>query len=190
MHSLVATLRYSLRMLRKDPGLTAAVLLILTLGIGATTAVYTVIYATLLAPLPYPEPQQLMVVWSLDHGQRNVSSTGDFLDWRRENRSFQQMVAWSGGSLNVATGDQPEQLSGRWVTPGYFDMQGIRFLSGRDFREEEGLAARDHEVVLTYKLWNRLGADRNAIGRPMRINGEPYTVVGVLAPGLADRRGP
>ena len=187
MRTLIGNLRYSLRMLRKNPGLTAAVIATLMLGIGATTAIYTVVYAVLLAPLPYPEPNQLVMVWSKIRGHDNGLSAGDFLDWREQSKSFQQLAAWTGSSFNIATQEQPEQLDGMRATPGWFSMQGMPFLMGRDFRPEEGIPGGDHAVILTHKLWNRLGANRAIVGQPLRINGEPYTVVGVLAPGIGDR---
>jgi putative ABC transport system permease protein len=187
---LFRNLHYSLRMMRKNPGLTAAVLVTLALGIGATTAIYTVVYATLLAPLPYPDPNQLVIVWSTIQGNRNGMSAGDFLDWQRQNKSFQQLAAWTGGSFNLSTRDQPEQIEGSLTSPGWFSMQGMPFLMGRDFRPEEGVPGKDHAVILTYKLWNRLGANRGIVGQQLRIDNAPYTVVGVLAPGLPDRLGP
>ena len=187
MGTWLGNLRYSVRMLRKNPGLTAAVVATLMLGIGATTAIYTVVYAVLLAPLPYPNPEQLVMVWSKVKGNNNVMSAGDFLDWRQQSHSFQQLVAWTGGDFNLATAQHPEQVEGKRATPGWFAMQGIPFLLGRDFLPEEGIPGRDHEVILTYKLWNRLGANRGILGQALRLNSEPYTVVGVLAPGLADR---
>jgi putative ABC transport system permease protein len=187
MRTLIRNLGYGLRVLRKNPGLTAAVIVTLMLGIGATTAIYTVVYAVLLAPLPYPQPDQLVMVWSKVGGGRNPMSAGDFLDWKEQSKSFQQLAAFTGGSLNLATQDQPEQIDSMRATPGWFSMQGIPFLMGRDFLPEEGIPGRDHGVILTYKLWNRLGANRGIIGQPMRINGEPYTVVGVLSPGVGDR---
>ncbi len=190
MRNLLRNLLYSLRMLRKDRGLTFAVLTTMALGIGATTAIYTIVYASLIAPLPYPHPEQLVIVWSKVAGYRNGISAGDFLDWQRQNKSFQQLAAWTGGSFNLSTHDQPEDVNGRQVTPGWFDLQGISFLMGRDFVAEEGVPGKEHEVILTYKLWNRLGADRAFIGKTIQVNGAPYAVVGVLAPGLADRLGP
>jgi len=187
VRTLIGNLRYSLRMLRKNPGLTAAVIATLMLGIGATTAIYTVVYAVLLAPLPYPEPNQLVMVWSKIRGHDNGLSAGDFLDWREQSKSFQQLAAWTGSSFNIATQEQPEQLDGMRSTPGWFSMQGMPFLMGRDFRPEEGIPGGDHAVILTHKLWNRLGANRAIVGQPLRINGEPYTVVGVLATGIGDR---
>ena len=187
MRTLIRNLGYGLRGLRKSPGLTAAVIATLMLGIGATTAIYTVVYAVLLAPLPYPQPDQLVMVWSKVGGGRNPMSAGDFLDWKEQNKSFQQLCAFTGGSFNLATPEQPEQLDGMRATPGWFNMQGIPFLMGRDFLTEEGIPGKDHAVILTYRLWNRLGANRGILSQPMRINGEPYTVVGVLSPGVGDR---
>jgi putative ABC transport system permease protein len=187
MRTLMRNVVYGLRMLRKSPGVTAAVIATLMLGIGATTAIYTVVYAVLLAPMPYPNPEQLVMVWSKVNGGRNGMSAGDFLDWKEQNHSFQQLAAFTGATLNLATQDQPEPIDAMRCTPGWFDMQGIRFLMGRDFRTEEGIPGKDHATVLTYKLWDRLGANRNILSQPVRIDGELYTVVGVLAPGVADR---
>ena len=190
MVKLFQNLRYGLRMLRKSPGLTGAIILTLMLGIGATTAIYTVDYAVLLAPLPYPSPEQLVIVWSKVNGQNNGMSAGDFLDWKDQNKSFQQLAAWTAGSFNLSTKDQPEQVDGMRATPGWFSLQGMPFLLGQDFRDEEGIPGRDRAVILTHKLWNRLGANRDIIGKTLRVNGEPYTVEGVLAAGLPDRLGP
>jgi putative ABC transport system permease protein len=187
MSSLLRNLRYTVRMLWKNPGLTITVLLTLALGIGANTAIFTVDYATLLAPLPYPQPDQLVVVWSKIQTFHNGISAGDFTDWQRQNSTFQSLDAFTGGSFNIASKDQPENIDGRQVTPGYYNMLGRPFFLGRDFLPEEGVAGRDHVVILTHKLWSHMGADPKLVGQPMRINGEPYTVVGVLEPGLADR---
>jgi predicted permease len=187
MLNLLQDLRYSVRMLRKDRGLTIAVLATLALGIGATTAIYTVVYATLLAPLPLAHPNELMVVWSKIKGSRNGISAGDFLDWQRRSHSFQGLFAVTGGNFNLSSKGSPEQVDGKRVTPGYFDTMGFPLMMGRDFLPEEGVPGKDHVVILTHKLWVRLGANRNIVGQQIRINSEPYTVVGVLAAGLSDR---
>jgi putative ABC transport system permease protein len=174
-------------MLRKDRGLTFAVIATLALGIGATTAIYTVVYSTLLAPLPLAHPEQLVMVWSKVSGHRNGISAGDFLDWQRLNHSFQGISAVTNGNFNLATKGAPEQVNGRRVTPGFFNMMGYPLMMGRDFLPEEGTPGNDHVVMLTHKLWLRLGANPNIVGQQMRINSEPYTVVGVLAEGLSDR---
>ena len=187
MPTLLRNLRYAVRMLARNPGLTLTVLFTLALGIGANTAIFTVDYATLLAPLPYPQPNQLVMVWSKIKTFRNGISAGDFTDWKRQNSSFQDLNATTGGSFNIASKDQPENIDGGQFTPGYFNMLGLPFFLGRDFLPEEGVDGKNHEVILTHKLWSHLGADPRLIGHSMRINGEPYTVVGVLAPGIFDR---
>ena len=187
LQNLKQNLHYSLRMLRKNISLTIAVMVTLALGIGATTAIYTVVYATLLAPLPFPHPEQLVMVWSKVQNYRNGMSAGDFLDWQQRSRSFQSLCAWTGGNFNLGTNDAPEQLNGRLTTPGFFNMMGERFQFGRDFLPEEGIPGRDRVVILTHKLWMRLGADPHLLGKQLPINGSRYTVVGVLAPGVPDR---
>jgi predicted permease len=187
MQNLLRNLRFSTRMLLKNPGLTLTILLTLALGVGANTAIFTVDYATLLEPLPYPHPDQLMVVWSKIQTYHNGISAGDYTDWKRENTAFQDLNAWTGAAFNLSTKDQPEQIDGRMVTPGFYRMLGTPFFLGRDFLAEEGQTGRDHEVILTHKLWKRLGSNQHIVGETLRVNAEPYTVVGVLAPGLYDR---
>ncbi|HEX3986198.1 MAG TPA: ABC transporter permease [Acidobacteriaceae bacterium] len=186
MQTLLQNLRYSLRTLGRNPGLTITVLLTLALGIGANTAIFTVDYATLLAPLPYPKPDQLVMVWSKIQTFRNGVSAGDYLDWKRQSTVFQDLNAWTGTSFNVATKEQPEYIEATQTTVGWLRMQGEPLLLGRYFLSEEGVAGRDHVVILTHKLWEKLGGNRNIVGTTMRLNGEPYTVVGVQRPGTYD----
>jgi putative ABC transport system permease protein len=187
VQNLLRNLRFSFRMLLKNPGLTVTILLTLALGVGANTAIFTVDYATLLQPLPYPHPEQLMVVWSKIQGYHNGISAGDYTDWKRENSTFADMNAWTGGAFNLSSKEQPEQIDGRMVTPGFYRMLGTPFFLGRDFLQDEGQVGRDHEVILTHKLWKKLGSNPNIVGTTLRLNAEPYTIVGVLAPGLYDR---
>ena len=187
MTKLIQHLRYALRQLRKSPGFTAVAVMTLALGIGATTAIYTVLYATFLAPMPYPNADQLVMVWSKIGGGRDAVSTADFLDWKRQSTVFQDLNAWSGRSFNLGNAQNPEQVDGHVITPGWFKMQGFHFFLGRDFLPEEGEPGRDHVVILMHNLWERIGANRNIIGQQIRMNRELYTVVGVLAPGVADR---
>ena len=187
MQNLLRNIRFSLRILAKNPGLTFTVLLTLALGIGANTAIFTVDYATLLAPLPYPRPDQLVVAWSKIQGFHNGVSAGDYTDWKQQSRSFQDLNAWTGDSFNIATKAQPENIDGRRVTPGFYRMTGDRFYLGRDFLPEEGQEGKDHVVILMHKLWKRLGSDPHIIGKTIQVNGEPHTVVGVFAEGMTDR---
>src|SRR3984957_12327959 len=187
MSGIFHDLRYALRQLRKNPGFTAVAVVTLALGIGATTAIYTVLYATFLAPMPYPESEQLVMVWSKLNGERRIVSAADFLDWKRQSNVFQDLAAWNDGMFNLAASDRPQQVPGQLTTPGWYRMQGFRFFLGRDFLPEEGEPGKDRVVILAHSLWQRLGANTNIIGQQLRINSEPYTVVGVLAPGLGDR---
>ncbi len=187
MQTLLQNLRFSLRMLWKSKTLTLTVLLTVALGIGANTAIFTVVYATLLAPLPYPEPDQLVMVWSKIGDGHNVVSAGDYLDWKQQSSAFQDIDAWTGGSFNIATRDQPELVPGSLTTPGFSNMMGTRFLMGRDFLPEEGQVGKDHEVILTHKLWMKLGSNPKILGTPVMLNSEPYTVVGVFGTGPSDR---
>jgi putative ABC transport system permease protein len=189
MKELVRDARFGLRLLAGSPGFTSVAVLALALGIAASTAIFSVVYATLLAPLPYPEPDQLVMVWSKIQGNKNVTAAGDYLDWKRESRVFQHLNAWTGRGVSLATGaSQPEQVQASVVTPGFYTMVGDPLLLGRDFLPEEGEVGKDQVVILTHRLWQqRFGGDRAVVGREIRIDGKPYTVVGIMAPGLADR---
>jgi putative ABC transport system permease protein len=179
--------RYAVRSFGRTPGFTAVALLALMLGIGANTAIFSVVYAVLLAPLPYPNPDQLVMVWSKINGHRARVSAGDYLDWKRQSTAFQSLGAWGGANFNLSISGRPEVIRARVTTPGLIDLQGIRFSMGRDFLPEEGEVGKDHVAIMTHRLWERLGADPNIVGKQIRLNGEPYIVVGVFAPGMADR---
>jgi putative ABC transport system permease protein len=187
IETLLQDIRFGLRMLAKNPGFTAVAVITLALGIGANTAIFTLAYATLLAPLPYPEPEQLVMVWSKLQGHRNTVSAGDFTDWKRQSRAFEDLNAWTPYDFNIATKEKPEFVEGMQATPGYNRMLGNPLFLGRNFLSEEGEAGSDQVVIVTYRLWRHLGANTKIIGQAIQINGEPYTVVGVMAPGTADR---
>jgi putative ABC transport system permease protein len=188
MANFARNVRFGLRLLLKNPGFTTVALLALILGIGANTAIFSVVYATLLSPMPYPNPDQLVMVWSKVNGNRNGVSAGDFLDWKSQSTVFQSMCAWTGGNFALSNTDHPEMIQTRLTTPGFNDMVGTPFFLGRDFLPEEGQVGREHVVIMTHRLWmERFGSDRDIIGKPIRLNGEPYIVVGVLAVGQPDR---
>ncbi len=187
MANFARNVRFGLRLLGKNPGFTCVALLALILGIGANTAIFSVVYAALLSPLPYPNPDQLVMVWSKVNGHNNSVSAGDYLDWKRQNTVFQDLVAWSGGTFSLTAGGHPEAMQARIPSPGFFNMQGIPLMLGRDFLPEEGVSGRNHVVIMTHRLWQeRFGSDLHIIGQPVRLNGEPYIVVGVLAAGMPD----
>jgi putative ABC transport system permease protein len=179
---------FGLRLLWKNPGFTAVAVLALALGIGANTAIFSVVYATLLAPLPYDQPDRIVMVWSKVNGSRNGVSAGDFLDWQRQNTVFDSIAAWTGGQMSLSSSAHPEQVNAEPCTPGFLHVLGQPFLLGRDFLPEEGQLGKELETILTYKLWkNRFGGDRHIVGQQIRMDGKQYTVVGVLAPGATDR---
>src|SRR5215212_9901966 len=189
MHTVLQNLRYSVRILIRKPSFTLVAVLTLALGVGATTAIFSVVYATLFEPLPYPKPDQLVMVWSKANQRRSSVSAGDYLEWKRRVTSFQYLEAWSGGTFNVATDERPEQVQAALMTPGFFRMTGTPMYLGRDFLPEEGEPGKDRVVVMTHRLWSKyFGADRGIIGRQIRMNGEPYTVIGVTPPGMRDRQ--
>ncbi|HEX5964828.1 MAG TPA: ABC transporter permease, partial [Pyrinomonadaceae bacterium] len=180
-------LTFGLRTLVKSPGFALTAVLTLALGIGATTAMFSVVYAVF-EPMPYPNPDQLVMVWAKLPAGRNSVPAGDFFDWRQRSTSFQALHSWSGVSFNITGGDRPEQVPGSRRTPGFFTMEGLPFLLGRDFLPEEGEQGKEHVVILSHRLWTRqFAADPDLVGKQIRMNGEPYTVVGIMPPGIHDR---
>lgn len=190
MQGLLQNLRYTFRTLRESLGLTATILLTIAVGIGATTAIFTVDYATLLAPAPYPHPDRLVNVWSKIQGHRNFVSPGDLIDWRGRNTVFEELETGAPDNVNIATKDRPEYLEGMEATPGFNAMFGNPLFLGRNFLPEEAEPGKSHVVILTHRLWEHLGANPVILGQTMQINGDIYTVVGVLAPGTPDRWAP
>jgi predicted permease len=186
---MLQSLFFGLRLLRRNPGFTAVAVITLAIGIGANTAIFSVVYPVVFEPLPYPQPDQLVMVWQKVQGNRNTVSGGDFLDWKRQNTVFQELNAWTGQDFNLATADRPERIGGGVVTPGLITMTQRDFFMGRDFTQDEATPGKDHVVIITHKLWKRLGGDPAILGKALRLDGEPYTVVGVNMPGTADRLG-
>ena len=178
--SLKQNISFAFRTLLKNKGFTITAVLTLALGIGSTTAIFSVVYAVF-EPMPYPNPDQLVMVWGKVPGGRAPVPANDLLAWRERSSSFQAMNAWNGTSFNVATDDRPEQVPASRRTPGFFTMEGLPMLLGRDFVPEEGDQGRDRVVILSHRFWSKhFHSNRDLIGKDIRMNGEPYTVVGVL----------
>jgi putative ABC transport system permease protein len=191
MGNFVRDARIGFRLLKNAPGFTAVAVLTLALGIAANTAIFSVIYATYLAPLPLRDPDRLVMVWSRIQGNRNVTAAGTYLEWKRQATVFEDLNAWAGRRVNLSTGNRPENVNGNVATPGFLAMMGYGYplTLGRDFLPEEGTVGRDRVVILTHSLWmERFGGDRGIIGRQVRISGTLHTVVGVLGAGAADRQ--
>jgi predicted permease len=187
MQMLLKNVGFALRQLRRSPGFAVVAILTVALGIGATTAIFSVVYATMLAPLPYPHPDRLVLAWSHTNRGDNSVSIADYLDWKAQNKTFQQMMAWYSDTFNMATGDRPEEVRGMRIAGGWYSLLGAEFSMGRDFGPADIEPGKDHEVILPHVTWERLGADPHILGKTLRIDQEPYTVVGVLAPGAPDR---
>lgn len=189
IETLWQDVRYALRMLASAPGFTAVAVLTLALGVGANSTIFTVINSTLLKPLPYPEADRLVLVWKTyasDPDDVNIVSAPDFWDWDRENDVFARMAIFdsAGKAYNLGiegSGRQAEGVSGVRVTAGFFDVLGVTPFIGRTFRPEEETPGRHRAVILSHGLWaRRYGSDQSLVGRTIRIDGEPYMVVGVL----------
>ena len=169
MNTLLPNLRYALRQLRKSPGFTLTAMLTLALGIGATTAIYTVVYATLIADLPYPKPQELVMVWSTIHGNRNVVSAADYLDWKQQSTVFSGLYAFYMDTMNLGGIEDPEILHVDFGAPGWYTALGTPFSFGRDFLPEEANDGKNHVVILTNRLWRRLAPTRRSLARPCSL---------------------
>ncbi|HEX5833197.1 MAG TPA: ABC transporter permease [Pyrinomonadaceae bacterium] len=187
---MIKDVRYGLRMLTKNLGVSAIAVLTLALGIGANTAIFSVVSTVLLNPLPYKDPERLVSLWENvpQHG-RWRAAPANFLDWKKQNTVFQDVAAF-GGSTATLTGDgDPEQLSGAAVTPGYFEVVGVQPALGRTFQPEEYQLGTDRVVILGHGLWQRrYGGDKNIINRNITLDGNSCTVVGVMPPGLFPAR--
>ncbi|HYW41286.1 MAG TPA: ABC transporter permease [Bryobacteraceae bacterium] len=186
MFTLLGDLRYSFRTLRKMPGFSIVALLVLALGIGANTAIFSVVNSVLLRPLPFPGADRLALIWETDLKdgiQREGPSAPNFLDWKEQNQSFEDMALLEVGTGTVTGEGEPEQVIGLRVTTNFLSMLGARAVLGRGFTAAEGEGqARYPVAVLTNGFWKRrFGADPRVIGRAFTMNSEPYTVIGVLA---------
>jgi putative ABC transport system permease protein len=185
---LLRDVRYAFRLLRDRPGFACVALATLALGIGANTAIFSFVYAIFMAPLPHRDPDKLVTVWSQFEGGRLRVDARDFTEWKRQATVFEGLSAWYPGSVNLAGGDRPEQVQAIVASPGFLGMMGHPVVLGRDFLEEEGNVGRDQVAILSNRLWRtRFGANPDLIGREVRIDGRPRTVVGVLGAGPGDR---
>ena len=188
MDSLIKDLRYAIRTLAKSPGFACIALLALALGIGPNTAIFSVVYANLLAPLPYSHPDQLVMVWSKEKGDRNQVSAADFLDWQRQAKSFSELAAFFDQGYNLSSSSEPQFIQGQRVSTNLFHLLGEKPQIGRGFREEDDQSDRDHVFIMAHRCWmSRFGADPHIVGKRIYLNGEPYTAIGVMAPGPWDR---
>ncbi len=177
-------LRYGARMLVKNFGFTAVALITLALGIGANTAMFSVVNALLLKPLPYRNPEQLVWVGETAPQRKNDFIPGPhFLDWREQSQTLEQIAAYSPNDLTLTGAGEPERLDGNRVSAGFFTLLGVTPLLGRNFLPAEDRAGGERAAIISHSLWQRrFSADQNIIGRSITLDNQSYAVVGVLPP--------
>src|ERR1044071_92720 len=184
MKTLLQDVRYGFRMLRKSPGVTLAAVVSLALGIGANTAIFSVVNSILLKSLPYAEPERVVLLWGdsrAEGNRRNQVSATDVDDWRRENTSFEEVSTCGDWSATFLGGGEPERVPGTQVGDGFFRVMRGTPMLGRTFLPEEQEEGKDNVIVLGQGLWRRrFGGDPNVVGQAVSLGGRPYTVVGVM----------
>src|SRR5262245_2363126 len=180
---------YAVRGLYKRPLFAIAAVVTLALGIGANSAIFSVVHAVLLRPLPYPSPDRLMMLWSYNPRQgfdKDVSAYPNFDDWRRQSTSFDGMSAYYGADYALTQAGDPAQIRAAIVTPGFFETLGVRPALGRTFGSREGTAGGNHVAILSHALWQtRFGSDPAIVGRSIVLDGVAHEVLGVMPASFA-----
>ncbi len=188
MESFIQDLRFGARMLMKQPGFTLIAVLTLALGIGANTAIFSVVNAVMLRPLPYSEPDRLVQVWATNPQANRWGdwvSYPDFRDWREQNTVFEEIGACRGFAFNLSGEDSPEGVAGAYASAGLFTVLGVKPILGRTFLAEEDRPGANRVAVISHSLWQRrFGADPDLVGKTIKVNGESHVVVGVMPPGF------
>ena len=184
---LTQDIRFALRQLRKSPGFAVIAILTLALGIGANTAIFSVVEGVLLAPLPFAQPDRLVMVWESNPRFPHVwTSYLNFRDRQREARSFERMAAfstWQG--FDLTNPGMPEHLEGKQISAGFFATLGTRLAQGREFTAGEDVSGGAPEVIISDRLWrNRFGGKADALGKSVTLNGVDYSIVGVAPDGF------
>jgi putative ABC transport system permease protein len=191
MATLTQNLKFALRLLRKSPGFALVAILIMALGIGANTAIFSVVHAVLLDPLPFRDADSLVQIWhtppqkSFPGITKFAVSAANFLDWQKQSHAFDQMALYSGAHFDITGAGKPEAITASTVSPEFFSVLGVEPLHGRVFLPEENNPGRNHEVILGYKFWQtHYASDPNAVGKSINLDGEPHTIIGVMGPKM------
>ena len=184
LEQLWQDVRFGARMLRRNPGFTAVAVLTLALGIGANSAIFSVVEGVVLAPLPYSQPERLVMVWeSNPHFPRVYISYLNFLDWQRNARSFQQMTAFRALGFDMTNPGTPEHLDGKEISAGFFSTLGSKLTFGRDFSTQEDQHDGPPVIIISDRLWRtRFDASPTALGKSITLNGVDSTIVGIAPP--------
>ncbi len=185
MFSLMQDVRYAFRLLAKSPGFTAVAILALALGIGANTAIFSVVNAVLLRPLPYRDPSHLVLIIEKSKYPTITVSYQNYLDWRDQSHSFESMEAIYGANMTLTGKGDPERLVARRVTAGFFPALGISPKIGRNFTPQEDTGGGTPVAILSYGLWQRsFGGSNGVLGQTVNLDAQPYTVIGVMPAGF------
>ncbi|MGB7921783.1 MAG: ABC transporter permease [Pyrinomonadaceae bacterium] len=188
IETLWQDVRYGMRMLLKRPGFTLVAVLALALGIGANSAIFSVVNAVLLRPLPFDDPERLVVVWEKRPRQNRdavPASPADFVDWQKQNQVFERMAAHMPRAFNLTGAGEPEQIVGQLVTADFFSVLGVKAAEGRTLLAEVDRPGGERAVVISHALWQRrFGGDRSLVGKSIRLDDEGVTVVGVMPPAF------
>jgi len=187
MHGLLQDLRYGARTLLKQPGFTSIAVLTLALGIGANTAIFSVVHAVLLRPLPFPEAERMVAIQELGpDGKRRQATPANFLDWRAQSTVFEQIAAIHEREANLTgEGGEPERIRLAVASAAFFDVLGVRPVRGRLFQPADEAAGHAPVIVLGHGLWRRrFGEDPEIVGGTVALNGQSYTVIGIAPPGM------
>ncbi|HEV2802103.1 MAG TPA: ABC transporter permease [Pyrinomonadaceae bacterium] len=186
MGNILQDLRYGFRMLRKTPGFTLVAVVTLGLGLGANSAIFSVVNAVLLRPLPLGEPERLVVVWEKKQTQDSAVAYPNYLDWREGSRAFAQLAAYRRDSFNLTGAGEPERVAGRHVTGNFFATLGVRPVAGRDFTAADAQPNSAPAAILSQGFWQRrFGGDASVINRQLTLNDKSYTVVGIAPADVA-----
>lgn len=179
---LTKDISYGMRMLRKNPGFTAVAVLTLALGIGANTAIFAFLNAALIKPLPYPDPERLVFVWETNKDGDFRSAAYLYMqEWREESELFSDLASMIAQSVNLTGDDDPTRIRGGFVSDGFFDVVGVRPMMGRGFRKGEDREGSELVAVLNHAIWKvRYGSNPDIVGERIQLNGESYTVIGVM----------
>src|ERR1043166_1350149 len=187
MSNILKDILYAIRSLAKHPGFTAIAVITLALGIGANTAIFSVVNAVLLRPLPFDEPERIVWLWDTQP-QLSIAPTSlpDFLGWKEQNRSFDHLAAFQGGNMFVDAGEGSTDSPVGLVTPELFSVFHVSPILGRTFTNEETQPGRFRVAVLSHSMWrSRFGSDPNVSGRTIQLNGATYTIIGVMPAGFS-----
>lgn len=189
MEMLLQDIRYGLRVLLKRPIFTLAAVITLALGIGTNTAIFSVVNAVLLRPLPFDDPDRILQLWSTNKqdGQNNlVVAVPDFLDWQAQNKSFEQLAAYSFTSFIVTGSQDPERVRGAKVSANFFQLLRVQPIAGSTFTTDDDRFGSERVAIIGHALWQRrFGGDPNVIGQPVRLSNQTYRIVGIMPEGFA-----